>query len=157
MIYQAYRQNFKKPSSQTERLVFESSEYYYETESYDFRQYESHGSDGERTAIRGFRYNESIKSISAMDDSASREFDSHDHFKVMSSMINNHHDPHQKIFTNSGSEADEKLNVYEMGRMSQCVNPNMMLEHSSMSSSEFKSPQNMVQNLGSGFKINSFG
>mmetsp|Transcript_14394 Transcript_14394/g.24530 ORF Transcript_14394/g.24530 Transcript_14394/m.24530 type:complete len:108 (+) Transcript_14394:242-565(+) len=71
MICQAYSQNMSRVHHNgfTDRFIAPSSDYYeYETESYDFRPYQSIGTDGERSIQRGFHYNESIKGSSSYND-----------------------------------------------------------------------------------------
>ena len=55
MICQAYKSNLAKFNEEA-YTEYESS-YVYETESYDFRPYESTGTDEGKFITRGFNYN----------------------------------------------------------------------------------------------------
>jgi hypothetical protein len=74
MICHAYRSNVNKIELSEE---FESGyeyEYIYQTESYDFRPYQSHDTETGRSDARGFTYNKSIKSEE--DDDTNSQFNS---------------------------------------------------------------------------------
>ena len=61
MICQAYRNNnYKKKQKENMQHDEIESEYEYQTVSYDFSKYQSQSSEENRSAARGFRYNESI-------------------------------------------------------------------------------------------------
>ena len=69
MICQAYKSNQLRMSLSETDEQFLGSEYYeYETESYDFDQYQSQGPDNNGMIIRGFQYNTSIGASSEVSE-----------------------------------------------------------------------------------------
>ena len=60
MICQASRNNLNQINMSATMNEYGSEYYTYETESYDFQQYQSQGSSYYRMQTRGFKYNESI-------------------------------------------------------------------------------------------------
>ena len=69
MICQAYKSNqLRMILSDSQGELIGSGYYEYETESYDFDQYQSQGTDNNRMLNRGFQYNESIGASSEVSD-----------------------------------------------------------------------------------------
>lgn len=61
MIYKAYQENKRRLQDEGFMGLEYTTTYIYETESYDFRPYQSANSADEgRGIVRGFKYNESI-------------------------------------------------------------------------------------------------